>query len=147
MTPGQQTRLITDTFCQFGTVGCPVLRRLDGDAGMGTTQLVLSGFDDRFIYKQDRNVIAHGVDAMAAGAFQARSIVFLYQGLATCRANDNVQKILRNHGRHCTPQFPQLTPCVGRFTFALISDTGSRVVFTFRKRLGSGCKSRAVAQL
>ena len=41
----------------------------DEDSGMATTRPALSGFDDGFIDKQDRNVIAHGVNAMAAGAF------------------------------------------------------------------------------
>ena len=98
----------------------------------------LGWLDHRFIHQQNRDVIAHGIDAVAACTFQARPAVLLHEILTASRADDDVENILGNHEQYFTPEFPQLTPCFKQFTFALISDTGSRVVSHFENDWEAG---------
>lgn len=56
-------------------------------------------FDLGLIHQQNGNVIAHGVNPSAFGAFQAFAVFGHSQPNFAERANQNIQEILGNHER------------------------------------------------
>jgi len=56
------------------------------------------GIDRRFIHQKNRNVVADRIHAFTLSTLQALAIFFLNERLFAGGTNQNVEKILGNHG-------------------------------------------------
>ncbi len=89
-----------DTSCRSGTFGAGADARKSVelfDHQPSRFAGADSGFDYGFVHEHDGNIVLDGINASASCALEALAIIFQLQRLLARGADENVEKILRNH--------------------------------------------------
>ena len=97
------------------------------------------GLDRSLVHQHDGNVVLHRIYPAALRALQALRILPVLERLLARRTNQNLQQILGNHGKDCTPHKAKLIHP---------GDTKARRKprsgFLMSRRLSSGTQTRSV---
>jgi hypothetical protein len=81
-----------DTKCQSGT-----------DCEIGEKLARSRCFDRGFVNQQNRDVVLHPVYPLAGATLKALWILSVHERVPACRADQNLEQVLGNHGKHSTP--------------------------------------------
>jgi hypothetical protein len=69
---------------------------------MAVAGLAKSGFDGGFVDEHVRDVLFDFIDSVALRALQGLGVLTVFKGLFVCRADENIEEFLGEHGGYCT---------------------------------------------
>lgn len=89
-------------------------------------KFALSGRIDRgFVDQQDRNVVLDPIHPLAGAALQALRILSMHEGVLARRADQNLEQVLGDHGKHSTAKADSPTEAQGKLGNFVIEKLGN----------------------
>jgi len=73
-------------------------------AGLVLVFLTSGGVGCCFVHQKDRDVVTNRIHTFTLAALQALAVLLLDKRLLADGTNQNVEKVLGNHGKHSTPK-------------------------------------------